>query len=476
MNQALSGGPTGDPGAQTVLTGQPVGGASGNTAVARQAVPGRIPDDQLLALLQSQSDLSASVIDIFRFTGLKDLESSCPQSFLLVRDRMNARVGAATVAGLYANDARITRLLSWNAAAAAKLAEFQAYYRGTKQEAAERYGSAVVGEYEWTYADLAGLYADSGEFGLQLRELMAQGKPEEAVGLFIAEADARQAEEIRLERLAVEAEPWTHRAGGDRHGDHARGAGHRGGVRVGPHVGRHVQAGSQGRVPTGHARAGGVGAHLGVHRPGPDRAGRRGFRRRRAVGRPPVQGGGPPDVAAVLNSGERDLSAIARQLDMPERTLARQLETLTGAPREQLLARIRGAMGLKLAGYAHSPKLKWVPNRAASLIEWEEFYNRFEQIPVRLSSGILRSDEAIVAVIGHEMYELNKLREISAANGGVMRADDLHRAITPGRSGNLHVQAWDEADKLVLDLRKRRGGASPPGAGDAGGNAGGTGP
>jgi hypothetical protein len=895
VNQALSD-PAADPAAaQAVLAGQSAGGGSGNTAALRLAVPGRIPDDQLLAILQSQPDLSASIVDTFRFTGLKDLESSCPQSFLLVKERMAARVGAAKVAWLYANDARITRLLSWNTAVAAKLAEFQAYYRGTKQDAAERYVSALVGEYEWTYTDLAGVYADTGEFGLHLRELMAMGKPEEAVGLLIHEAEAKQAEEIRLESLAMQAETWIGRlvaskevmfwADTDvhlkellepRHGAEsnsqavawARLSGQACGVVE--INGRHyvfaldhqydrsdiffVQEWEEARtevvpVPStpagitlttsdgyvlkaqGERFFGGTQArkseeHLAASEAvleqagpglGPDqairlfrqmtldlllvnlagaeqkvrdqlsvvygqpweiidtvRAAQPGYWRRTLKPKPAVGAkvqadaaalrqymveaadfsasvgsgamteeqrteiefileqigriytesplaalmvvsnrdadatgpaeeddfedkaaeGGPadvadtaaeelwerlenidtvrrhflrepdavldleplhdqildgfdayqrfwigfevtghslrslaaavgmavlqvglvvtgmftagltalaatgtatmlgvkgtaeafesarllgamskldlkggfqlatpeqaasartwayiglaltvldvggfvaagrlaarlsraaatPDVAAVLNSGERDLSAIARQLDMPERTLARQLETLTGAPREQLLARIRGAMGVKLAGYAHSPKVKWAPNpagevrtvdeavelarangvkipddimfravrqdtlpdnayaaygtlgnkQAGDLIEWEQFYNRFEQIPVRLSSDVLRSDEAIVAVIGHEMYELNKLREIFAANGGVMRADDLYRAITPGRSGNLHFQAWDEADTLVAELRKKRGGGAA-GGGDPGGATG----
>ncbi|MCA1706195.1 MAG: hypothetical protein LC808_24185 [Actinobacteria bacterium] len=211
-----------------------------------------------------------------------------------------------------------------------------------------------------------------------------------------------------------------------------------------------------------------------------------------------------PDVSAVLSGGERDLPAIARQLNMPERTLVRQLETLTGPPRDQLLARIRQVLGVKIGGYAHSPKLEWLPNPggevrtvdeavalarrhgveipddimfravpqktlpknayaayaqlgdkpAGTFIKWEQFYNRFEEIPVKLSADILSKDEAIVAVIAHEMHELNALRELFEANGGQLRVDVLHRAITPGHTGNLHFQAWDVADELVLKMRK----------------------
>ena len=97
---------------------------------------------------------------------------------------------------------------------------------------------------------------------------------------------------------------------------------------------------------------------------------------------------------------------------------------------------------------------------ATKRIYWDEFYNRYEMIPVRLSRGILNSDEAIVAVIGHEMHELNALRKLFDENGGHMLALDLHRAIVPGRRGNLHDQAWDVADKLVTGMRS--GGSKPP--------------
>jgi hypothetical protein len=92
--------------------------------------------------------------------------------------------------------------------------------------------------------------------------------------------------------------------------------------------------------------------------------------------------------------------------------------------------------------------------QAGDFIEWEQFYNRFEQVPVALSREVLNSDEAIVAVIAHEMHELNGLRKLFEANGGRLPAADLHRAITPGFKGNLHYEAWDIADELVLKMRQ----------------------
>ncbi len=880
MTNVLSGAaPSADPAAtQVVLNDPATGGATGNAAVQRLVKPGRIDDDRLLGMLTNLPDMSVQAIDTFQFTGMKDLEANCPRSFAVVRDRMATRVGAGKVAGLYANDHRITALARWNTAVADKLTEFETYYRSTKQDAAAAYVSSVVGEYEWNYTDLAGVYIDSGETGLKLREFMAAGKPEEALTVLIADADERQAEQIRLDKLAAEAEKWIGRQVASkevmfwsdtdvhlnelyepRHGcetnadavawarmsgsacavvqisgrhyvfslDHqyersdiflvqqweeartevvpvpstppgitlttsdgyvlvAKGERFFGGTQarkpeeqlaadekileeVGADLGSQqavqlfrqmtldlllVNLGAaeqrvreqlgavyghdwqtidmvRGAQPAGWRRSlppkAAVGANIQAeagalrqymieaadfaasvgnadltedeqieimfileqigriqtesplaalmvvsHRDpnatgpaeeddfedkaaagGPaDAAGRAadelwerldnidkvrkhflrepdavldleplheqiidGFdttqrfwihweitghgltslakslgmavlqlglvvtgmftggltalaatgtatmlgaqgtaeafesaRLLSAMSKMDLKGGfqlatpdqaasartwayislgltmldlggfahsariaaklsraaAMPDVVAVLGAGERDLATIARQLDMPERTLARQLETLTGAPREQLLARIRQAVGFKIRGFAERPNLApWAANpggevrtvdeavalarkagvdipddirfvavnqkdlpqnayaayaqmgrkQAGDFVEWEEFYNRFQQIPVKLSRDVLNSDEAIVAVIGHEMHELNGLRALFEANGGSLPAARLHWLITPGNKGNLHFQAWDKADELVEKMR-----------------------
>jgi uncharacterized protein YgfB (UPF0149 family) len=66
------------------------------------------------------------------------------------------------------------------------------------------------------------------------------------------------------------------------------------------------------------------------------------------------------------------------------------------------------------------------------------------------------SDEALIAVIGHELYELNQLRRLCAERGGRLSAGELHGLIAPGATGNLHDEAWDEADRLVVELRRQR--------------------
>ena len=70
--------------------------------------------------------------------------------------------------------------------------------------------------------------------------------------------------------------------------------------------------------------------------------------------------------------------------------------------------------------------------------------------------AIALSDEAIVALIAHEMHELNNLRILFEENGGVMPAGRLSNLISEGIAGNLHDQAWDVADNLIIEKRKQK--------------------
>jgi len=99
---------------------------------------------------------------------------------------------------------------------------------------------------------------------------------------------------------------------------------------------------------------------------------------------------------------------------------------------------------------------KYRPN---DLVDWEDFYHpATDKIPVRINAELLKSDEALVAHLGHEMHELNALREIFEASGGSIQAKRLNQLIGTRAEGglpnNLHEQAWDVADRLVYDMRK----------------------
>jgi hypothetical protein len=85
-------------------------------------------------------------------------------------------------------------------------------------------------------------------------------------------------------------------------------------------------------------------------------------------------------------------------------------------------------------------------------IAWNDFYVN-GKIRVTVSRRVLNSDEAIVAAIGHELYEINGLREIFASSPNPMKYIDVAKLIEPRLNGTLHQQAWAYADYLVNQMR-----------------------
>jgi hypothetical protein len=86
-------------------------------------------------------------------------------------------------------------------------------------------------------------------------------------------------------------------------------------------------------------------------------------------------------------------------------------------------------------------------------VHWSDLvHDKTGKVPFRIWPGILRSDEAIVAVISHEMYELEKLRPL--LHKGTMSIDDFIAQTEPGRAGNYHDEAWNFADKMVDRMRR----------------------
>ena len=65
------------------------------------------------------------------------------------------------------------------------------------------------------------------------------------------------------------------------------------------------------------------------------------------------------------------------------------------------------------------------------------------------------SDEAILAVFSHEMFEINALRKRFALHQTI-DGIKIVELIRSGNRGNLHDQAWDHADVLVQELRQER--------------------
>ncbi len=90
-----------------------------------------------------------------------------------------------------------------------------------------------------------------------------------------------------------------------------------------------------------------------------------------------------------------------------------------------------------------------------SKVSWSDLvHDKTGKVPFRIRRDILKSDEAIVAVFGHEMYELERLRPI--LQQGNVTIDQLDAMTCPGNPGNFHDEAWERADELV---ERMRGGA-----------------
>lgn len=89
---------------------------------------------------------------------------------------------------------------------------------------------------------------------------------------------------------------------------------------------------------------------------------------------------------------------------------------------------------------------------AGAYVVWTDFVqDRTGKVPFLLRADILESDEAIVAVLAHEMFELRHIRDWLAH--GTITVEDLIAQVSPGIKGNLHDQAWDKADAMVLRMR-----------------------
>jgi hypothetical protein len=85
-----------------------------------------------------------------------------------------------------------------------------------------------------------------------------------------------------------------------------------------------------------------------------------------------------------------------------------------------------------------------------------EHYNKDERIPFQVHPDILTSDEAIVAVLQHETYELSLMREVFVQFASrSLNWADYGIQTSAGRPGNFHDLAWGEADRIVRQMRRR---------------------
>ena len=88
----------------------------------------------------------------------------------------------------------------------------------------------------------------------------------------------------------------------------------------------------------------------------------------------------------------------------------------------------------------------------ATIIDWSWFFHKKTgKIPFLIRKDILASNEAVVTVIDHEMFELEMLRSIFAEGASI---EKWEAETSPNNRGNFHWQAWDYADALVTRMRE----------------------
>jgi hypothetical protein len=89
---------------------------------------------------------------------------------------------------------------------------------------------------------------------------------------------------------------------------------------------------------------------------------------------------------------------------------------------------------------------------AGTIIYWSSlFHEHTRKIPFLIRKDVLQSDEAIVAVFGHELFELEKMRKAFGKNGAPI--EHWQAEAHPNNEGNFHWQAWEYADELVARMR-----------------------
>ncbi len=135
---------------------------------------------------------------------------------------------------------------------------------------------------------------------------------------------------------------------------------------------------------------------------------------------------------------------------------ARQIAKDHGVDIDPTVTILRERDQVPLAGTnAHASYLSW---HAAldDLIRYDDLFPD-GRVVIRMHRSVFLSDEAIVAHLVHELFEVRGVERAFSESGGRMRARDLLERIRGGKKGNLHDRAWDEANRVVEAMRVQGG-------------------
>src|SRR5208282_1275945 len=135
--------------------------------------------------------------------------------------------------------------------------------------------------------------------------------------------------------------------------------------------------------------------------------------------------------------------------------VARRIANSHGLVVDELIAIVREKDTTPLAGTnAHASYLsrRFDPNE---VVRCQDLFPE-GRVCIFVHRSVFLSDESIVAHLTHELYEIQGIKKAMADAGGFMNARDFHELIREGKRGNLHDLAWDEANRAVEEMRRRK--------------------
>jgi hypothetical protein len=159
------------------------------------------------------------------------------------------------------------------------------------------------------------------------------------------------------------------------------------------------------------------------------------------------------DLTGAAQSPAHDYQIVRRHPAGHRR--ARRIAIAHGVPIDETVTIFRAKEQRELAGTnAHACYMSWRNLKPDAIIRLEEL-SPGGRASITMHRSVFLSDEGIVAHLAHELHEVQGLKEAFAEAGGWMRARDLEELIRAGKKGNLHDQAWDEANRVVETRRAR---------------------
>jgi len=177
-------------------------------AIQRDPAPGGQPDpvaarDAYYAEAVRDGTLSPMVV-LGSVGSLVRLEQIGPKSYPEVRQKLVDKYGEAGVQIAYDNDARMVALAAKSEQVTDRLNTLLQEYADSEQETAMEIISAKIDAYEFTYARIFVTVAEQGEGALTLLEGYYSADAKAMVAIMREEADAAQAEALRLEAELAE--------------------------------------------------------------------------------------------------------------------------------------------------------------------------------------------------------------------------------------------------------------------------------